>query len=673
MIMPDVADNEVIMGGQLEEGKFSIKESAKAFAILSSSLYKNKIKAIIREISCNARDSRIAAGLDQSFTVHLPTRLEPEFSVKDQGIGLTHEEVMHLYTTYFESTKTTSNKFIGALGLGSKSPFAYTENFTITAVKDGQLGVYSAFINATGVPSIVLLHKQTTTEHNGVEITIPVAEKDHKVFSNEASEVYRWFDTRPKTNIPISYRVSMDNAVTKEKHFSFTAYGTCRILMGGVSYPFDMSDFIDDSVLINFIFAMDIGQVDVLPSREGLQNTAKTKQAIISEYNRIIKLTEADIVKEIDQIVTKYDRICFLNNASDNILTKWIKRTKIHKLYFPKNDTAITFDNISGIKLTDYNLKCHKYGNMIGWRTPKIIQSDSTWPSEKFSFIFNDNNSSIKTVKDSYAKNLVWVFSAIDKSIPVDIEKFSKEVLFDAKVIRTKTFTPKKIATISTKSISSIMVAVRRAKVYYSEASYKMVRLGTDTYNSDVKFYIRLNSQNLLESNGHILELDDVVKVVNVKEIIFLKKSSKVDVSGLQEFSEYMEPFSKDQKLSKYYFNGYQWSDSFNNMLTFIKNCSLKIEDAELLELSNEFHSFSNKTVVNFFPNRNAAANYVSKNPKIYPETRLPYDQKAIDTMVEKYDMITWYFASSRINMKTKQKLSEVTFLLNSIHTYSKV
>jgi len=102
MIVEDIAENQVTIGGNLQVGTFSIKESAKAFSILSSSLYSKKIKAIIRELSCNARDSRIAAGLPQDFYVHLPTRMEPEFWVKDEGLGLSNSEVMNLYTTYFE-------------------------------------------------------------------------------------------------------------------------------------------------------------------------------------------------------------------------------------------------------------------------------------------------------------------------------------------------------------------------------------------------------------------------------------------------------------------------------------------------------------------------------------------------------------------------------------------
>ena len=91
------------------ETTFRIQANARAFSILSSNLYTDKIKAVIRELSCNAWDSHVAAGKQGTpFDVHLPNNLEPWFSVTDYGLGLSHEQVMDLYTTYFSSTKSDS-------------------------------------------------------------------------------------------------------------------------------------------------------------------------------------------------------------------------------------------------------------------------------------------------------------------------------------------------------------------------------------------------------------------------------------------------------------------------------------------------------------------------------------------------------------------------------------
>jgi len=85
MILNNAPQAEAILSNVGEIGEFRIRNSAKAFNILSSGLYANKIKAIIRELSCNAIDSHTAAGTTQPFEVHLPTTLEPWFSIRDFG------------------------------------------------------------------------------------------------------------------------------------------------------------------------------------------------------------------------------------------------------------------------------------------------------------------------------------------------------------------------------------------------------------------------------------------------------------------------------------------------------------------------------------------------------------------------------------------------------------
>ena len=168
MILNNTPQDQAVLANVGQVGEFRIRNSAKAFNILSSGLYANKIRAIIRELSCNAVDSHVAAGKsDTPFDVHLPNQLEPHFSIRDYGTGLNHDQVTNIYTTYFESTKTDSNDFIGALGLGSKSPFSYTDNFTVTAIKDGRKGIYTAFINEKSVPSIALMMEEETDEPAG--------------------------------------------------------------------------------------------------------------------------------------------------------------------------------------------------------------------------------------------------------------------------------------------------------------------------------------------------------------------------------------------------------------------------------------------------------------------------------------------------------------------------
>src|SRR5271157_2804432 len=102
-----------ISGAMSGPQNFQITASKIAFNILSSGLYSNKIGACIRELSCNAYDAHVEAGKkDVPFEIHLPSSFEPWFSVKDYGVGLSHEGILGLYTTYFSSSRNDSNEYV---------------------------------------------------------------------------------------------------------------------------------------------------------------------------------------------------------------------------------------------------------------------------------------------------------------------------------------------------------------------------------------------------------------------------------------------------------------------------------------------------------------------------------------------------------------------------------
>lgn len=94
-------------------GEFTIATSAKAFKILSSNLYKDKIASIIRELISNAVDSHKVAGTKEPIIVTIPTRHYLNFEVEDFGTGLSETELFEVYTSYFSSNKTQSNELIG--------------------------------------------------------------------------------------------------------------------------------------------------------------------------------------------------------------------------------------------------------------------------------------------------------------------------------------------------------------------------------------------------------------------------------------------------------------------------------------------------------------------------------------------------------------------------------
>jgi len=338
MIINNKPESEAVLSNVASVGEFRIRNSAKAFNILSSGLYANKIRAVIRELSCNAVDSHVAAGrVDTPFEVHLPNRIEPWFSVRDFGVGLSHEQVINIYTTYFESTKTDSNAFIGALGLGSKSPFSYTENFTVTAIQNGVKGVYTAFINDQGVPSIALMATENTDEPNGVEVKFGVDnDNDFWKFKSEAQEVYRWFRLKPVitgTNSLqlLDYRTELDKQdvypgihVFKRQDRGYSQ--NCVALMGNIAYPIEVPNaqanmgHLEFLLHCNLLIEFGIGEIEFQASREGLSYVPSTIAAIRTRLAQLNSVLVDRLTEEVNKLTNTWDQGFLLaNRCSDKL------------------------------------------------------------------------------------------------------------------------------------------------------------------------------------------------------------------------------------------------------------------------------------------------------------------------------------------------------------------
>ena len=470
MIINAAPQNEAIMSNVGEIGEFRIRNSAKAFNILSSGLYANKIRAIVRELSCNAVDSHTAAGKQNTpFDVHLPNSLEPWFSIRDYGTGLSHDQVTNIYTTYFESTKTASNEFIGALGLGSKSPFSYTDNFTVTAIKDGVKGIYTAFINEQGVPSIAKMMDEQTTDPAGVEVRFAVEERyDFDKFRSEAKSVYEYFKLRPV--ISGNQEFKFKDPEYKEKDIipgvHYSGEGNSRhsyAIMGNIKYPIDVPNAdkalggLQGLLSCGLVMEFNIGELDFQASREGLSYIPQTIDAIKNKLVALNGQLAIHIAQEADKITNLWERADYLEkryaeHLFSQAVTKYVTDTKF-ELYSPQHsrwnakktfkfevkNLASTYNiALRGFsKSRSYNAcstikPTHSYDNVSG----QTVYHDD-WEitvSPDVHFVINDTKvgaterakhhwKTSADISNRYSSS-VYVVEAADKSKPVNTKAF---------------------------------------------------------------------------------------------------------------------------------------------------------------------------------------------------------------------------------------------------------
>lgn len=308
------AETPIVSGGDLKMKGFQIAASAKAFRILSSNLYKNKIRAIIRELSCNAVDGHIAGKNDGPFDVTLPGQLDPQFKIRDYGCGMDDDTIMNLYTTYFASTKSDSNDYIGALGLGSKSPFSYTDSFVVVSYFEGMRRMYSAFIK-DGEPTITKVSETETKEPNGIEITVPVNPADIPRWRDEAKYVFTSFG-KIRPNIRGSVVVDYLPADKTEFTQKNTVHGAgVFAIMGNIAYPLPAEYWQNTMINLSmkdqrswsyrdtmtYYIRFELGELDITPSREELSLDDET----IENLKKRVKETDIRMSQGlIDEVKT---------------------------------------------------------------------------------------------------------------------------------------------------------------------------------------------------------------------------------------------------------------------------------------------------------------------------------------------------------------------------------
>ena len=313
----------------LPSKEFSIKASPVAFDILSSKLYSDPILAIVRELLTNAYDSHKAAdNLETPIHLHIPDYMNRSLIIRDYGIGLSKEEVLTLYTTFFDSTKSTSNEFTGCFGLGSKTPFSYTSSFTINSYYNGTKYSFIA-TKKNGYPNIILVNEVPTDEHNGLEVTIPV-ENDYDT-STFRDTIKKYLARIPEIQVDAEVeREIPDIAVENVKCYNNDKwYGPNTARITGVSIKqgqniYDIDNAIANSELelkkfpclcmvsskFDIEIEVPIGTFGITPSREQISidkdNAPKLLELLIAADKVVSEYMDTKWDSQQDKTLSKY-------------------------------------------------------------------------------------------------------------------------------------------------------------------------------------------------------------------------------------------------------------------------------------------------------------------------------------------------------------------------------
>jgi hypothetical protein len=241
--------------------------------------------------------------------------------VRDYGLGLNEQDIFEVYSQYGTSTKRDSNDVVGMLGLGCKSALTYTDQFTLTGIKDGIRSEVLIGRDEDGGGSMTVVYSEPTDEENGVEVVIPA--KKGNSFEGKAQ---RFFGFWQKGTVEVDGKApkAHDGLWITDDMFISDDIGASYIVMGNVPYPVEEKKQEDRYTrhtnwlgLKTYGYSRDagpfyvkfakIGDVNFTPSREALQMNKRTTEYVAATEEGGRNALRDSIFKQIADAKTAKD------------------------------------------------------------------------------------------------------------------------------------------------------------------------------------------------------------------------------------------------------------------------------------------------------------------------------------------------------------------------------
>lgn len=319
--------------------QFQINQAnmAKLAAIFIAGQYESKSR-FVPELVANAYD----AAPGEAPVVHLPTRLEPWFEVRDTGPGMSHEFMMNGYTWIGNSTKDQDDDQLGGFGWGRLSALGVAESYIVESIYGDEANLYVVVAGKQGVPELTheLRRPRSPDEPTGVRVNVPVPSEYVTEVRDEGVRTLRFFDPPPVSNVtidPVKVNIDGGNVVLAE-------INAPTIIMGGYPYPIDVSQIPNhkktpailsgcyeknhyySQIKSHVLIKANPGDVDPTSNRERLKYTDKTISFLVEASRELPKLLAKKLIDEVNTQPTKWDAAVHYNNNLRN-LPRFVKES----------------------------------------------------------------------------------------------------------------------------------------------------------------------------------------------------------------------------------------------------------------------------------------------------------------------------------------------------------
>lgn len=357
-------ENKLETNSEMESQDFTIGDASVVIEILRNRLYENKIQSICQEIISNARDAMREVGKDNSLEITVPNRLNPVFKVRDFGPSISPDRMANVFIRYGSSTKRQTNEQTGGLGIGAKSPFSYTDSFTVTTFLGGLRRSYIAHIGVNNQGRLDLISTEQTDEVNGTEIQMAVKPHDIDEFRKGVFRTIYFWENKPTLKGELSPPVLVsgqkvgdteiiDNNMLPEYVRPSSYHSEMLAIIDGIPYPITQKliskvpslQKLNSLVIKQIILHFGNGVVEVSASRESIADSRYTLEALAKIASRAYLEVSTHIsdafgkVKNTTEYLNTYARMSryfktdeFAKFGDYTIDSNWIKNPLFKKV-----------------------------------------------------------------------------------------------------------------------------------------------------------------------------------------------------------------------------------------------------------------------------------------------------------------------------------------------------
>ena len=408
-------DIEVIGAGPITSKKLAISpENTPYFISLLTKVYSDKFGSIVREITSNCFDAHVKANVVDEPVIIRHSRDDTgqnfiEFI--DQGCGMSPETMDQVYMSLGESDKRDSDDFLGAFGLGSKSPFSYSAYFYLTTRVDGV--EYNYLLNETVEGSTADLLSTKVLEDtslSGTTVKVPIEQGDIGIFTQKIREQLRYFDNVYVVGFDVENKYEIkkfDTFQVRVDLFRQDPTASLHVTYGKVTYPINWDVLGLPRIGVNGALTFEIGELDVILNREELKYSDKTVEAI----KKKVKLFENEFVKFIEESSLKTD----LRDLSKDLHI--YKEYKQLRVKFAKCDGLFKQDDLPFIEVAKHmpRLKLDSGVFAVGKDFYKTMISGV---HVCLSLVYGSDGSYLSTTKrDSYVRTIQRVWNSSNELI----------------------------------------------------------------------------------------------------------------------------------------------------------------------------------------------------------------------------------------------------------------